>query len=119
MTIPNKNEEFKKDFQIRTEEMFYSLLPTISKYKKPQKVELAKLLENSLINAIGYMNMAIYIPSLKKQYLKQAQAEIENSRFIIKSMRKIEVISAGFWRNLDSECTIISKLMGAYLKKIK
>lgn len=119
MALPNTTtDEHKTKFQLRTENLFHSLNTTMSNYKKPQKVELAKALTIQLSDAVGLMNLARIIPSMRKQYLKEAQAKIETSRFLVKSIRKANGISAGYWKNLDFEFSCISKSMGAYVSKI-
>lgn len=119
MALPNTTtDEHKTKFQLKTEELFQTLNMTLANYKKPQKVELAKILSVQLTDAVGFMNLARFVPSMRKQYLKEAQAKVETSRFIVKSIRKANGISAGYWKNLDFEFSCISKSMGAYVSKI-
>lgn len=119
MALPNTTtDEYKTNFQLKTENLFHSINMTMSKYKKPQKVELSKILSVQITDAIGLMNLARTVPSLRKQYLKEAQAKVETSRFIVKSIRKANGISAGYWQQLDLEFSSISKSMGAYISKI-
>lgn len=119
MALPDTtSDEHKTNFQLKTENLFHSINMTMSKYKKPQKVELAKILSVQITDAIGLMNLARTVPSLRKQYLKEAQAKVETSRFIVKSIREANGISAGYWKQLDLEFSSISKSMGAYISKI-
>lgn len=119
MALPNTtSDEHKTKFQLKTENLFHSLSSTMVNYKKPLKVEYAKLFSIQITDAIGLMNLARTVPSMRKQYLKEAQAKIETSRFIVQSIRKINGISAGYWKQLDLEFSSISKSMGAYISKI-
>lgn len=109
---------FKTEFQIKTENLGKSIFKTTNKYKNSQKRELGLDIRRNFSTAVGYMNLGMRIPSVRKTRLQEAQAEIETIRYNLELLREVNGIGPGFWREIDLEITNISRSIGAYIKQI-
>ena len=100
----------------RTEDLLYKMYPRLANYPKSEKFSLCHTIKETFFDLLGYISMVNNVKPKRITYLQEADASLQKLKTLVKLSKQRKYISVGFFKDVDTECTEINKLLRGYIR---
>lgn len=100
----------------RTEELLYKVYPRLVNFPKSEKFSLCQSIKDNFFDLLKFISLGNSVRSKRLTYLQEADGHLQILKVLIRLSKQRKYISAGFYRNIDLELTMINKLLSGYIR---
>lgn len=100
----------------KTEELFHKVYPTLNNYPRAEKFSVVQEIKMGFIRLLKFITLAANIKSKRKEYLFQADSELQQLKMLYRLSVKRKFIRLGFFEEVSEKLTEINKLLMGFIK---
>lgn len=100
----------------KSEALLFRIYPALVNFPKAEKFALCHEIKQNFYNLIKFIEMANSVKSKRKSYAQEADGHLQTIKVLIRLSKNQRYISAGFYREVSTSLTEISRLLGGYIR---
>ena len=101
----------------KLEHLFYRVYPALKNFPVAEKYVLCVHIKDCFLNALKSMSLGNSIKVKRKQYLQEAEAELQHLGFLIRFSRNQKYISKGFFEDIYTALSEVKSLLSGWIKQ--
>ena len=101
----------------KLEHLYYRVYPALKNFPIAEKYSLCVHIKDCFLGALKSMSLGNSVKSKRKQYLQEAEAELQHLGVLIRFSRYRKYISIGFFEDIDTALSEIKALLSGWLKQ--
>lgn len=100
----------------RTEELLNKIYSVLVNYPKSEKFALCQEIKQNFYKLLVNISLGNSVKSRRRTYLQEADGYLQTIKVLMRLSLRRKYISKGFYRDVDTELTVINKMLSAYIK---
>lgn len=103
----------------RTERVLFRMYPILINYPKSEKFALSQQIKIGLIDMLKYISLGNSVPSKRKTYLQEADANLQVLKILMRLSHKQRYVTKGLFDEMSLEFTEINKMLSGYIRSTR
>lgn len=99
----------------KAEALLNEIYPSLRNYPKAEKFALCEEIKEAFYGLIKNLELASAVNLLRKRYAQEADGCLQTIKILMRLSRNQHYISKGFYAQIDTALTEISKLLHGYI----
>ena len=101
----------------KLEHLYYRVYPALKNFPVSEKYSLCVHIKDCFLGALKSMSLGNSVKSKRKQYLQEAEAELQHLGVLVRFSRNQKYISKGFFEDIDTALSEVKALLSGWLKQ--
>ncbi len=101
----------------KLEHLYYRVYPALKNFPVAEKYSLCVHIKDCFLGALKSMSLGNSVKSKRKQYLQEAEAELQHLGVLVRFSRNQKYISKGFFEDIDTALSEVKALLSGWLKQ--